>query len=661
MRKSKFRKGLVVGIILLFFVICIHPTTVSISRNFNIINIEGFSNKLNSQNNPPIINRTYPPDGAEDILVTGIPINAEVYDSDDDDLWVEVWSNFTGNWVEYAGWDLVNESGKFVLNNISSFIVVDFNEDGKWNLLDLVWLSDRGGWGWSGIWGFFENMSVTDDWGMTSYSTTYYWSVNVTDNFTWTNVTYHFSTKSIGFDVVYVDDDFNESTPGWGYDHFDNIQDGIDAVNLSGTVYVYNGTYNENIIINKTINLIGEDRSTTIIDGGGSGDVVYVSVNWVNVSGFTIRNSGNAGYPNYDAGVEIRSNYSTIIGNIVTGNNRGIWISANNNYVVDNEITSNNAQGIEIYLSRNNTIADNNVSSNTKAGIQSDNSSNNTIISNTVNSNNWHGIFLDDFSSSNTITSNNISSNDNGICIFDSSDGNIIYHNNFIDNTQNAYDECTNNWYNASIREGNYWSDFDEHSEGAWDNDSDGIVDSPYDTPGGNNQDLYPLMHHFELYFILDIILENSEVEEGTDFNVIIKSKGGTTIPNAIVEFNDEQKITGLTGTVHFTAPQVGADTYYDIIAIKEGYAGDTETILVKDVPVEFVSTFMFGRITNLNTTGEHITFEAVNVRTITLSPFSFISYTSGELITILKDYTGLLGALFGVQFIFATCDASIG
>jgi len=150
-------------------------------------------------------------------------------------------------------------------------------------------------------------------------------------------------------DTVYVDDDYDNSTPGWGYDRFNRIQYGINEVDGS-TVYVYSGTYYENVVVDKTINLIGEDRNSTIIDGGGSGDVVYVSVNWVNISGFTIQNSGSAGYPNYDAGVKIRSNYSIIIDNIVTGNNRGIWISANNNYVVDNEITSNNAQGIEIYL-----------------------------------------------------------------------------------------------------------------------------------------------------------------------------------------------------------------------------------------------------------------------------------------------------------------------
>lgn len=291
-------------------------------------------------------------------------------------------------------------------------------------------------------------------------------------------------------DIVYVDDDYDENTSGWGYDHFDSIQDGVDAVNVNGTVYVYNGTYYENIDVDKTINLTGEDRNSTIIDGGGSGDVVYVSADLTYVSGFTVQNSGIVGYPNYDAGVEIRSNYSIIIGNIVKGNNRGIWISANNNSVVDNEIISNNAQGIEIYLSRNNSIVGNNVSSNTKAGIQSDDSSNNTITSNKITLNSWHGIFLDDFSGSNTITCNNISNNDNGICIFDSSDSNVIYHNNFINNSMNANDECDNTWDDGYPSGGNYWDDYIGN-----DSDGDCIGDTPYNISGGDNQDLYPFMY----------------------------------------------------------------------------------------------------------------------------------------------------------------------
>jgi pectin methylesterase-like acyl-CoA thioesterase len=36
------------------------------------------------------------------------------------------------------------------------------------------------------------------------------------------------------------------------------IQEGVDAANPGDTVFVYNGTYNESIIVSKTINLTGE-------------------------------------------------------------------------------------------------------------------------------------------------------------------------------------------------------------------------------------------------------------------------------------------------------------------------------------------------------------------------------------------------------------------
>jgi len=76
---------------------------------------------------------------------------------------------------------------------------------------------------------------------------------------------------------------------------------------------------------------------------------------------------------------------------------------------------------------------------------------------------------------------------------------NLIYHNNFLNNTQQACDKSrSNNWDNGYPSGGNYWSDFDEPSEGAWDNDSDGIVDTPYDIPGRNNQDNYPLVNPWD-------------------------------------------------------------------------------------------------------------------------------------------------------------------
>ena len=51
--------------------------------------------------------------------------------------------------------------------------------------------------------------------------------------------------------IVWVDDDYNESTPGWNNYSFNTIQAGVNAVDSSetiGIVHVYNGTYPETVI-----------------------------------------------------------------------------------------------------------------------------------------------------------------------------------------------------------------------------------------------------------------------------------------------------------------------------------------------------------------------------------------------------------------------------
>ena len=70
------------------------------------------------------------------------------------------------------------------------------------------------------------------------------------------------------------------------------IQDLIDNASNGDTIYIPSGTYYENIVINKSISLIGKDKNTTIIDGNKSGDVVIIYADWVNISGFKIQNSG---------------------------------------------------------------------------------------------------------------------------------------------------------------------------------------------------------------------------------------------------------------------------------------------------------------------------------------------------------------------------------
>jgi len=247
---------------------------------------------------------------------------------------------------------------------------------------------------------------------------------------------------------------------GTGEGNYSKIQDAIDNASDEDTVFVYDDSspYYENVVVNKSINLIGEDKDITIIDGGGSeSTVVYVSADWVNISGFTIRN-GISGIRIYC------SEYNTITGNIISNNIfDGISLyDSNSNTIIGNTISSNNNDGIILHGSSSNTITGNTISSNNNYGIILSGSNSNTISGNTISSNHDYGIYLYLSSNRNTISLNTIS--DNGLvgielrasffygrypCNF-----NTVIKNNFLDNERDAYFEHSffNQWKQ------NYWN-----------------------------------------------------------------------------------------------------------------------------------------------------------------------------------------------------------
>jgi len=80
---------------------------------------------------------------------------------------------------------------------------------------------------------------------------------------------------------------------GSGPDNSTTIQEGITLAEAGDTVYVYNGIYYENLTVDKSINLIGESKEGTIIDGSnGTGKILYVIVDSVNVSSNNFVNNG---------------------------------------------------------------------------------------------------------------------------------------------------------------------------------------------------------------------------------------------------------------------------------------------------------------------------------------------------------------------------------
>ena len=227
---------------------------------------------------------------------------------------------------------------------------------------------------------------------------------------------------------------------GSGPGNYTTIQEAINNANDGDTVFVFDDSspYYENIVINKSINLIGENKNTTVIDGGGSGDVVCISSDFIELSEFTIRNSGDN---NRDAGVYINSSYNYISNNIISDNKLGIWVDMKDNHGNnDNIITQNtilkNGKGIYLALSENTTISKNIIISNdygihTTQGFLFNGCSNTIIIKNSI-INNTLGIDLG-FQSSASINFNNFINNERSATFFLGAPEKIDWDNNFWD------------------------------------------------------------------------------------------------------------------------------------------------------------------------------------------------------------------------------------
>ncbi|MFH1101423.1 MAG: DUF2341 domain-containing protein [Methanobacteriota archaeon] len=281
---------------------------------------------------------------------------------------------------------------------------------------------------------------------------------------------------------------------GSGPNNYTSIQSAIDDAVDGYTIFVFNGTYNEHLIITKSINLIGENKDNTIINSGGT-YVLNIREDNVNVSGFTIR---TLGYTLYSTVFMWGSDYNNFFGNVIENGEIGIEMHHPQYTTVSENIIVNCRNGIRLRLSTHNILQKNIILNNTHYGIRLESSSN-----------------------FNSFIGNSISFNQNGLNILGST-GNIIYHNNFINNTENAYDDNTNTWDNGySSGGGNYWSDYTgkDFFSGPGQNatGADGFGDTSYNVAGGNNQDNYPLMDPWPSDSLIDIFVDGNGLLEWYD------------------------------------------------------------------------------------------------------------------------------------------------
>jgi len=130
---------------------------------------------------------------------------------------------------------------------------------------------------------------------------------------------------------------------GTGLNNYSKIQDAINNSTDGGIIYVFNGVYQENILINKSIKLIGENIENTIIDGVCNNCVVVVLSNNVVLENFTIRNSG--GY-NLNSGIKVSSNNNLIKNCFLFRTKTGILLDNSNSNKVSNCYFYSNGEGI---------------------------------------------------------------------------------------------------------------------------------------------------------------------------------------------------------------------------------------------------------------------------------------------------------------------------
>jgi nitrous oxidase accessory protein len=271
---------------------------------------------------------------------------------------------------------------------------------------------------------------------------------------------------------------------GSGPGNFTKIQDAIDNVSSEDTIFVFNGTYSENVIINKTINLIGENKNTTIIDGGKIDYPLWIKTSFVDVSGFTVSN-GSTGelqsgvlviekefwqlddppmitdihisdciIKNNRCGIRLYSTHKTNVSSCLINNNsaHGVYVVASSHINIDKcEITYNG----EIYTGGIVIIQDDTI------GI-----SNNISISNcSISYNFFSGIWVGETSEHVVISYNNIFENTNcGIII---SESNVkIFDNHIYNNGDGEFldagvfiQDCFNNIviYNNQIETNNQY------------------------------------------------------------------------------------------------------------------------------------------------------------------------------------------------------------
>lgn len=303
-------------------------------------------------------------------------------------------------------------------------------------------------------------------------------------------------------------------------DDYPTIQEAIISANDGDTIFVRNGTYYENVIVNKAVSLIGEDRSKTVLNSTFLMDYVSLEIvaDNVIVTGFSLLGARTKISINSASNVTIKENIieftwigincsnsrnSKILNNSIRSlwrNSDGIFLNNCTGYLITNNTLTVGSEvgfvncGMHLYHSSNNLISGNVINGYRFYGIILDcgnGSDGNMICKNEIMDSYYAAIWMEDGAGGNQISANFMSRNYLGIVFGINAKGNnTLFHNSFYENSGSVVLiplAIDNEW--SMNDEGNYWDDYN-----GMDSNEDGIGDVPY-IINSNNIDNYPLMN----------------------------------------------------------------------------------------------------------------------------------------------------------------------